>query len=603
MTKVLSPLGVETSSLPTTDTEWKELARAMSEEGRGVLVFRNLDVTPQELETVLSKLGQVLGHDLLPYERWPGQSPGIDGCPHLALLGNYKARTANELVEGGCTVGERIAEFKPASLQLSEWHTDGSFLARPKTFIALYAPADTDLSALPPEGGETRFASCQITAEQQEKYKGWTSVHSWKSFMQFLEARDPARPKVTEEQCAAKPDQTWPLVHHANGCLYINPKNTKAIYDGNGKEVDKELVMTLAKEVVDGGVYWHNWQPGDLVLWDNQCLLHAATPFDALKYERLLYRAEFGPHHLPCRPDTVVWGYLEERPPVASVESGAVVVVDTVNGSIEPPEQFVDIPKELYEIHEQVTDRVGPHILTGPIAVHGAEPGDTLQIDIIDVKMRSDWAWTLHKKSGEIRHTRLCPLAGGTAEPEWGGCIECSEPFFGVLGVAPPQQERVNSIPPSTEFGGNLDLKLLSRGSTLYLPVHTAGALLFVGDGHARQGDGECCGTALETALTGTFRLTVLKKSEGTKPLQAARAETPTTLIGIGISSSNLEEAVDSALQHLVDWIVEELRPTMSRIDAECLCSIAADISVTQIVNGTTRGAHAVLQKRHLPPA
>jgi acetamidase/formamidase len=331
------------------------------------------------------------------------------------------------------------------------------------------------------------------------------------------------------------------------------------------------------------------------VLWDNQRLLHAATPFDNTKYERLLYRAEFGTYHVPCKPETVLWGYMEQREPVLSVKSGSVVVVDTVssNGNLQPPDSFLNIPKELYDIQQTITERVGPHVLTGPIAVEGAEPGDTLQIDILEVRMRSDWAWTLHKKSGEVRHTKLCPLAGGIAEPEWGGKLDC-HPFFGVLGVA--TATRVHSIPPSPEFGGNIDLRKLTQGSTLYLPVHLAGALFFCGDGHARQGDGECCGTALETALTGTFRLTVRKDVK----LNAARAETQIELIGIGISDT-VDTAVEMALSNLVDWIIE-LRPDLSRVDAECLCSVAADASVTQIVNGSTRGAHATIQKCHLPP-
>lgn len=590
MINVLSPLGVETTTLPNTDEEWQALKAKMQNEGKGVLVFRNLDLLPQDLETVLLKISQVMGHRLLPYDRWPGQSPGLDGCPHLALLGNYRARKENDHLVQGCAPGEPIAEFKPATLELSEWHTDGSFLARPKTFIALYAPMLQ--GALPPEGGQTRFCSTQLSKELQEKYKNWTSVHSWTSFMRFLEHRDPSRPKVTEEQCRAKPDQTWPLVRQ-DGCLYINPKNTKAIYDSEGNEVDKNFVMELAQDMVDSGVYWHQWNPGDLVLWDNQRLLHAATPFDNTKYERLLYRAEFGPYHVPCKPETVVWGYLEPREPVLSVTSGSIVVVDTVNGSMQPPDSFTNIPEELHNIQQSITERIGPHILTGPIAVEGAEPGDTLQIDILEVRMRSDWAWTLHVKSGEVRHTRLCPLAGGTAEPEWGGKLDC-HPFFGVLGVA--GTTRVSSIPPSPEYGGNIDLKKLTQGSTLYLPVHLPGALLFCGDGHARQGDGECCGTALETALTGSFRLTVLKDVK----LKAARAETQIELIGIGISDT-VDAAVEMALSSLVDWILE-LRPDLARVDAECLCSVAADVAVTQVVNGSTRGAHATIQKCHLPP-
>ena len=168
--------------------------------------------------------------------------------------------------------------------------------------------------------------------------------------------------------------------------------------------------------------------------------------------------------------------------------------------------------------------------------MEGAEPGDVLRVDILTVELRSNWAWTAARPYGGIlginwpapchlRHTRLDRTmgggdggragggtggggsggggGGGTAFPSWGGQLPCA-PFFGVMGVAPPAAVgRVSSIPPKDEFGGNIDLKELVAGTTLWLPVNVAGALLFVGDGHARQGDGECCGTALETALTG----------------------------------------------------------------------------------------------------
>lgn len=589
----LDPLGVEIS-LPSNQDEWQAIPKLL-DQARGVLVVTDVDVDGPGLEKILEQFASVLGHRLLPYDRWPGQSPNVANCKHLALLGNYKARSENDIVPD-CRPGEQIAEYKPATLELSEWHTDGSFLKRPKTYIALYAPGKNRHHALPPTGGETRFCSTRLTADQRQKYARWVSVHSWKTFMRFLEARDPKRPKVTDEQCRAKPDQWWPLVT-ARGCLYINPKNTAAFYDEKGELVEdpQQLVYQLAQEMIDqNGVYWHSWKPGDLVLWDNQVLLHAATPFDATKYERLLYRAEFGPHHVPCSPATVKWGYLEPAAPIARVPSGTVVVVDTVNGSIAPPpDRFVFVPPELFEIQSRVKERVGPHILTGPIAVDTAEPGDVLRIDILHVRMTSDWAYTRHKTSGEFRHTKLHVTAGGYAETEWGSRVDC-QPFFGVLGVA--TESRVSSVPPSTKYGGNLDLKHLTAGSTLYIPIHMAGALLFVGDGHARQGDGECCGTALETSLTGTFRLTVLKGHS----LKATRAENAAELISIGVEET-VDDAVASALTNMVEWI-RELRPTMSVIDAECLCSIAGDIAVTQIVNGPTRGAHVLLQKKHLPP-
>ena len=571
--------------LPQTEEDWKKIPDRM-DEGRGVLVVNDLDVNGTQLEEVLQKFSAELGHSLLEYDRWPGQSPGVANTKCLALLGNYKARSKDDIV-GECKEGERIAEYKPATLELSEWHTDGSFLAVPKTYIALYAPVLND--ALPTEGGETRFSSTKLSPAERDEFKNWVSIHSWKSFMRFLENRDPGRPKVTEAQCAAKPDQVWPLVL-PTGHVYINAKNTRAIYDSEGKAVDTSFVYELTQRMIDKGIYWHKWKPGQLVIWENQVLIHAATPFDASKFQRLLYRAEFGPYYLKCKPETVKLGYLEKAPPAITVPSGAVIVVDTVSGKTVPPKEFNNVPAEYFEILEAAGERVGPHILTGPIAIDGAEPGDVLQIDILDVRMRSDWAYTLHKKTMELVHTKLSPLAGGYAETEFGSRLECN-PFFGILGVA--TNERVSSIPASAEYGGNLDLKKLTPGSTLYLPVHVAGALLYVGDGHARQGDGECCGTALETALTGKFRLTIHKG----KNLKVARAETPEELISIGVEDS-LDSAVTSAVEHMVEWIQE--LSDLSTVDAEVLCSIGGDLAVTQFVNGDTRGAHMCLRKKYL---
>eukprot|EP00977_Amphora_coffeiformis_P014799 scaffold4223_cov189-Amphora_coffeaeformis.AAC.59 len=653
----LSPIGVSLDGPPSTDADWARIP-ALMRQGHGVLVVNNLDVNGRQLETLLQNFAlKALGHALLTYDRWPGQSPRVKDCPHLALLGNYKYKgdedATSNIIEhhsdGGDNhkIGECIAEYKPATLDLSEWHTDGSFLARPKTYIALYAPQQG--GALPEEGGQTRFCSTRISKQTADKYKNWTSVHSWETFMRFLEHRDPKRPKVTPEQCQAKPDQTWKLVqkrYHEEDqemqyFLYINPKNTKAVYNDKGQAVDNptEFIYQLAQDLLRGGddndgdvilkndtdgVYWHQWQKGQLVLWDNAVLLHAATPFDATKYERLLYRAEFGPHYVPCRPSTAKWGYMEaagSNPaslPVATYPSGSVVTVDTVMGSIEPPAQTIDsgatttftnIPPELYEIRQQVNDRVGPHILTGPIAIEGARPGQVLQVDILKTKLRSDWAYTIHKFSStnsgnqpQVRHTKLLPYPGdGVAVTPWGSRLEC-RPFFGILATAPPRSkaagDRVSSIPPHAAYGGNLDLRLLTAGSTLYLPIHQEGAMLYVGDGHARQGDGECCGTALETSLTGTFRLTVRDDMPWST---VVRAETPHSMIGIGVEKS-VDHAIQSSLTHLVDWMLKTPQcAAMSRVDCECLCSIAADIAVTQVVNGSTRGAHVILQKEQLP--
>jgi acetamidase/formamidase len=162
-------------------------------------------------------------------------------------------------------------------------------------------------------------------------------------------------------------------------------------------------------------------------------------------------------------------------------------------------------------------------------------------------------------------------------------------PFFGSIGVAPPPLVgRISSRPPGWH-GGNLDNKDLVAGSILYLPVHLPGALLSIGDGHALQGDGEVTGTALETSLRGTFELRLRKGQR----LRWPRAETPTHYIAMGLNE-DLDEATRLAVREMVDFLVAEKK--MSRDDAYMLCSLAADLHVTQAVDGT-KGVHASLAK------
>ena len=156
-------------------------------------------------------------------------------------------------------------------------------------------------------GAATRFASCarfyeQLDEREREALDRLASVHSWEVFMRFLEARDPTREKVTAGDIAKKPDVTWPLVRThpvtKRRSLYLNPKNGLRIVrlsDGDPApaEVSEQLVLNLTQRVLDLGTYRHPWRLGDLVVWDNRVLLHAATPFDPDKYERLIYRSEF----------------------------------------------------------------------------------------------------------------------------------------------------------------------------------------------------------------------------------------------------------------------------------------------------------------------
>jgi acetamidase/formamidase len=181
-----------------------------------------------------------------------------------------------------------------------------------------------------------------------------------------------------------------------------------------------------------------------------------------------------------------------------------------------------------------------------------------------------------------------------TAKLPWGSEVPLA-PFFGNFGVAPrPEYGRITSIVPR-EHGGNMDNKSLVRGATVYFPVFNEGALFSAGDGHAAQGDGEVCLTAIETSLTGTFELTVRKDLK----IDFPEAESATQLITMGMNE-DLDEAARQALRHMIALVCR--RTGMRAEDAYTLCSIAGDLHVTQMVD-VNKGVHCMLPKAVLPKA
>ncbi len=310
-------------------------------------------------------------------------------------------------------------------------------------------------------------------------------------------------------------------------------------------------------------------------------------------------------HHLPASPETCAWGFFEaERAPALTIESGETVVIDTVSGGPEVlPGDSYHVPPELHDIHKQAERMLPGHILTGPVAVAGARPGHVLEVRIKDVALRQDWGWNITGPlSGTLpqdfpirRHVNI-PLDQQRmiGRLPWGLELPL-RPFFGVMGVAPPPLwGRISSIQPRAH-GGNLDLKELVAGTTLYLPVLTEGALFSCGDGHGAQGDGEVNVTAIETALTGTFEFILHKDLT----LDLPRAETPQHLITMGIDP-DLDRCAETALRQMINAIVT--RSGLTREDAYMLCSLAGDLRITQTVNGN-KGVHMMMDKTLLPPA
>ncbi|HEU0148937.1 MAG TPA: acetamidase/formamidase family protein, partial [Bradyrhizobium sp.] len=219
-------------------------------------------------------------------------------------------------------------------------------------------------------------------------------------------------------------------------------------------------------------------------------------------------------HHLHASPETCHWGFFEAKlKPVLTIDSGDEVTVDTISGGpdVVPDTAKFHVPPELFEVHARSERMVPGHILTGPIAVRGAEVGDVLEVDILDVQLRQDWGYNMIRPLAgtlpdDFHETRLLniPLDRErmVGKLPWGLDLPLA-PFFGVMGVAPPPAwGRITSLVPRA-MGGNLDNKELGAGAKLYLPVFVPGAMFSCGDGHGVQGDGEVCVTAIETALQG----------------------------------------------------------------------------------------------------
>jgi acetamidase/formamidase len=307
---------------------------------------------------------------------------------------------------------------------------------------------------------------------------------------------------------------------------------------------------------------------------------------------------------LKATPKTVVWGYYDAKAaPVLRVKSGDTVDIETLLTNSPrglekaglPPEQ---VQQSLKDIVEQVKDKgPGGHILTGPIYIEDAEPGDTLEVRILDAKLAIPYAYNgfapgrgFLPEDYPYPRTKIIPLDEKRMIAQFAPGIEIPlHPFFGSMGVAPPESSgRVSSNPPWIQ-AGNLDNKDLTAGSTLYIPVHAPGALFEVGDGHAGQGDGEVDITALETSLVGTFQFIVRKDMH----LRWPRAETPTHYITMGLNE-DLNEATKMAVREMIDFLMTEKH--LSRDDAYMLASVAADLHITELVDGN-KGVHMMLPK------
>jgi acetamidase/formamidase len=307
--------------------------------------------------------------------------------------------------------------------------------------------------------------------------------------------------------------------------------------------------------------------------------------------------------HLRSTPETVSWGWIAaDRPPVLRVKSGQTVRIDTVThqglNTDKDPVAFFGaagiasgkVLADAVDVYRHVKrgEGAGPHILTGPVHVEGARPGDMLEVRVLDVAIRVPYGvnstgpgWgaapdLLKEPAQKVIELdlkrRVALFAKGVEVP--------LAPFMGIVAVAPPTAlKRVSTKPPGA-FGGNIDFRHLTAGATLYLPVFNEGALFYTGDGHACQGDGEVDGTAIEISLAPTMQL-IVHEGAG-KGMNWPRAEDAATYYSMGMGST-LDEALRNAIRESVEFL--KGRAALSPAEAYALCSLAVDFRIGEAVN------------------
>ena len=310
-------------------------------------------------------------------------------------------------------------------------------------------------------------------------------------------------------------------------------------------------------------------------------------------------------HRLLVTPDTVAYGYYwADAKPVLRIASGDILDVDTLLTNTPAGLAKAGVPDDEIQaslkavVSEVNGDRKGPggHILTGPVYVEGAEPGDVLEVKILSIDLALDYGYNgcsgyLPANCNRDLPFKIMHLNREAMTAEFlPGIVIPLKPFYGSIGVAPaPEAGRLSSNPPG-RHAGNLDNRELVTGSTLYIPVFAAGALFEIGDGHAAQGDGEVDQTAIETSLRGRLQLTVRKDMK----LKWPRAETPSDYISMA-TDPDLAVATQGAIQEMVDFLVAEKHLTPHQ--AYQLVSIAGNVAITQLVDKPNLGVHVRLPK------
>src|ERR1700678_3585680 len=310
-------------------------------------------------------------------------------------------------------------------------------------------------------------------------------------------------------------------------------------------------------------------------------------------------------HRLEATPAPVAYGYYwADAPPVLHIDSGDIIDVDTLLTNTPTGLAKAGVPDDKIQaslkaiVSEVNGERRGPggHILTGPVYVEGAEPGDVLEVKILSIELPIDYGYNgcsgyLPENCETGVPVKIIPLDRKKMTAEFlPGIVIPLKPFYGSIGIAPdPAMGRLSSNPPG-RHAGNLDNRELVAGSTLYIPVFARGALFEIGDGHVAQGDGEVDQTAIETSLRGRLQLTVRKDMK----LKWPRAETATDYISMA-TDPDLIIATKTAIQEMIDFLVADKK--LTRHQAYQLVSIAGNVAITQLVDKPNVGVHVKLPK------
>ncbi len=316
-------------------------------------------------------------------------------------------------------------------------------------------------------------------------------------------------------------------------------------------------------------------------------------------------------HTLKATCSTVHFGgFSSELPPALTVKSGDRIEVETFSGVPvyeDAPAEF--LPPEFLDICQNLPPErriaAGPHLMTGPIYIEEAQPGDVLEVCLEEIIPSVLMGFTLMRPGAGalpqrfdqtvLRFTSIDLQARTVEFPPGSGINLPLRPFFGILGVATADTQR-HSVPPG-DFGGNLDNRLLQASCRLFLPVFLPGAMFSIGDGHSIQGDGEACLTALETSMNGVIQLKVYRHLTD---LPLPLAETTTDWITMGFGPT-LDAAFEQCLERMLAFLQRFVGMTAE--DAYMFCSLSINFHITQAVNLPTKGVHGCLPKAVLPKA